>query len=124
MRKRLLLIASGLLLLMQAFAQSPQNITGKVVDTSTHQGMKNATVLLLAAKDSIMNQFARTDKDGAFTLKNVDTGNYVLLITYPEFADYVEKLHISNESPTKIGAITLVEKAHLLEDVIVRQQIV
>lgn len=123
MRKRLLLIASGLLLLMQAFAQSPQNITGKVVDTSTHQGMKNAAVLLLAAKDSIMNQFARTDKDGAFSLKNVDTGNYVLLVTYPEFADYVEKLHITNESPAKIGAITLVEKAHLLEDVIVRQQI-
>lgn len=123
MRKRILLLLTGTLLLMQAFAQSTGDFTGKIVDTSTHQGMKNATILLLNAKDSIMDQFARSDKDGAFTLKNVDTGAYVLLISYPEYADYVERLHITQDSKPGFGAITLVEKAHLLEDVIVKQQI-
>jgi len=123
MRKRLLLIFAGVLLLMQAFAQKTQTYEGKVLDTSTHQGLKNATVVLLNAKDSILAQFTRSGKDGAFQLKNVDTGAYVLLITYPEYADYVEKLHLTTESKSTIGSITLVEKAHLLEDVIVKQQI-
>ena len=124
MRKRLLLLVTGCILLcMHSFAQSSRNLTGKIIDTTSHEALKNATVLLLNAKDSIMDQFTRTDQQGAYQLKNVDTGDYVLLVTYPEFADYVEKLHITPGSQTALAAITLVEKAHLLEDVIVRQQI-
>ncbi|UAY55637.1 outer membrane beta-barrel family protein [Arachidicoccus terrestris] len=123
MRKKLLLILTGWLLLAHAFAQTPANLSGKVIDTSTHLGMKNASILLLHAKDSIMDQFTRSDKDGGFTLKNVDTGKYVLLICYPEYADYVEQLHITPDNKTTLGSITLVEKAHLLETVIVKQQI-
>ncbi|HTN37953.1 MAG TPA: outer membrane beta-barrel family protein [Arachidicoccus sp.] len=123
MRKRLLLSLCTSLLAMTVFAQQSTTLKGKIIDTSSHEHLENATIMLLAAKDSILQQYARSGKDGSFTLKGVDTGRYVLSVSYPEYADYVEQFYYKGDNAPDLSRITLVQKAHLLEDVIVKQQI-
>lgn len=122
MRKRLLCLITTVLTVFTAFGQTV-DLHGAIIDTSTHEGLSNATICLLYAKDSIMTQFARADKAGKFALKGVDTGKYVLLVSYPEYADYVEKLTVDGSAVPDLSKITMVQKAHLLEAVIVEQKI-
>lgn len=122
MRKRLLFLLTSVFTVLTAFGQTI-DLNGSVIDTSTHEGLTNATVCLLYAKDSIMTHFTRVGKDGKFSLKGVDTGKYVLLVSYPEYADYVEKLTVDGQTAPDLNKITMVQKAHLLEDVIVQQKI-
>jgi len=78
----------------------------------------------LRGKDSILVKFTRSDSKGNCELKGLDTGKYVLLITYPLYADYVEKLNIKDSSASMdLGTVPVILKANLLKEVIVRQTI-
>ena len=81
-------------LLMICFYTSAQkaSIKGVITDTSSKQNLSNTTISLLHAKDSILYKFTRSNEQGNFSLKNLESGTYVLLITYPQYADYVDEL--------------------------------
>lgn len=102
------------------FAQSTQ-IKGQVTDKEADSKMINASVSILRAKDSILVKFTRVTADGFFKINNAPFGDYILLITYPDYADYVETFKINETNPTKdFGKISLVSKARLLNEVIVK----
>lgn len=123
MKKTILLFLFCSCLLLQALAQSA-TIHGKVVDTSSGQNLNNATVLLLESKDSILQSFTRVNADGNFSFKNVDTGRYILLVSYPEYADFSQALDIrSKDTAANLGIVNLIQAAHLLKDVIVSQKL-
>lgn len=123
MKKTLLLFILCFCLLFQALAQSAA-IHGKVADTSSGENLKNATVLLLEAKDSMLQSFIRVNADGNFSFKNIDTGKYILLVSYPEYADFSQSLDIrSKDTAVNLGIVNLIQAAHLLKDVIVSQKL-
>jgi hypothetical protein len=66
------------------------SITGNVKDTSEKKSIVHATVLLLQQKDSIMVRFTRTDQNGHFILKNIPKGKFLLLTSFPKYADFVD----------------------------------
>lgn len=101
-----------------ASAQKP-SIKGVITDTSSKQNLANTSISLLRAKDSILVKFTRSNGNGNFVLNNLDTGNYVLLITYPQYADFVDKVTLTDTSHINVGQISMILKAHLLQDVIV-----
>lgn len=95
------------------------NIKGVVKDTSSFANVKNSVVALLTPKDSILQNFARVKADGSFALNHVKPGNYIMLITHPLFADYVEDVDISTSTST-LPLIALTPKSKLLEAVILK----
>jgi len=94
-------------------------INGKIKDTIDKKTLTNASVLLLRQTDSILIQYARTDKTGGFTLPAVPPGRYVLLVTFPAYADYADTLTLKDSSDITLPPIALVLKSKLLEEVVV-----
>jgi hypothetical protein len=123
MKKTLFLLITGLLFCFLANAQIA-TVKGIIRDTSSKENLYNTTISLLRSKDSILYKFTRSDTKGGFELKGLDTGKYVLLITYPLYADYVEVLNIKDSAAAMdLGTIPVILKANLLKEVIVRQTI-
>lgn len=65
-------------------AQDRYDVTGVVVD-SAGVGLQGATVVALTAADSTLTKFATANSDGAFTLRRVPVGDYILQITFVGF---------------------------------------
>lgn len=97
-------------------------IKGTVTDTLNKQNLPKATISLLQSKDSVLKYFTRSSSTGNFSLENVRQGKYIMLVTYPTYADYYDTLTI-NENMVNLGMVMLSTKAHLLSDVTVRQKI-
>jgi hypothetical protein len=120
MPKIYLLIA--LLVSAQAFSQQLK-ISGSVIDTSENKPLQNAVVSVIRPKDSVLVKFTRTKEDGTFFISHLRPSNYIVLITYPKYADFVEFTKDSTKSEFDFGMIPLTRKSQLLEAVIVKQQI-
>ncbi|NSL91202.1 outer membrane beta-barrel protein (plasmid) [Chitinophaga sp. Mgbs1] len=98
-------------------------IKGNVTDTLNHVKLSNAVVALLQAKDSILVTFTRSAATGNFQLDNIPAGKYLLLITYPSFADYVEPVTLSDTSVHNTGSIMLTLRSRLLHEVVIQQKV-
>ncbi|MES2646374.1 MAG: outer membrane beta-barrel family protein [Bacteroidota bacterium] len=116
MLKNLLLSLTVLLFAGPAFSQ--HTVKGTITDTSTHADLKNAVISLLRSKDSVLIKFSRVGEGGKFQVKNTPEGKYVLLISHPRFADYADVIEV--KEALDLGNISLLSKATILEDVIVR----
>ncbi len=110
------------LLIPAAFAQK-SSIKGTITDTLNKQNLHNAVISVLKQKDSVLIKFTRTDNQGNFELKNLQAGNYILLVSYPSYADYVEKISLEENKEKSFGMLPLITKANLLQEVIVKQRI-
>src|SRR6185436_20558882 len=108
-----------LIISIASFSQSA-SIKGTITDTSEKKNLGNAVITLLTKKDSILVKYIRSDKDGNFKIAQVDTGNYLLWITYPKFADFTEPLPVKSSSEIDLGAIAMTLKSVILQEVIVR----
>ena len=95
-------------------------LKGVINDTSSKQNLFNAVISLLRSKDSVLYKFTRSDGKGNFQLKNLDSGKYILLITYPQYADFADLLSLNNSAELDLGNVPMILKANLLKDVIVR----
>lgn len=102
-------------------AQQPV-LKGNISDTAAKQNLQHALITILRAKDSTLYKFGRADATGNFEIKNLAPGKYKVVVTYPSYADYVDDITVADKA-IELGKIGLITKAHLLEDVIVRQQI-
>ncbi|MBI2282160.1 MAG: outer membrane beta-barrel protein [Bacteroidetes bacterium] len=124
MRKLLTLfiLLAGMVSATTVFAQS-SSLKGTITDTLNKQNLSSAVISVLRAKDSVLVKFTRTGATGHFELKNLATGNYILMVTYPSYADYVEKISVEAGKDRDFGKLPLITKANLLQEVIVRQRI-
>src|ERR1700753_1563008 len=90
MKFTILLFACFLLCSLSIYAQSTYSVKGIIVDTTAKAKLKNASISVLNAKDSILRSFTRAGVDGSFSIGKLSKGNFILLVTYPGYADYVE----------------------------------
>lgn len=122
MRKYLLL-----LLILPAFGQfsfsQTVSIKGTVIDTTENRKLSNSVVSVLRKSDSVLVGFTRSNARGEFRIDRVKHGDYILLITYPKFADYVDFLKPGDSAELNIGNVILTPKSQLLKEVVVRQQL-
>lgn len=111
----------ALLASQSAFAQSTIFVKGQIKDSTEKINLANASVNLLRANDSVLLSSTRTDADGKFNFPSVPTGTYLLLVTYPKYADYIDKIQVEKELDLK--TIFINTKAHVLQEVIVRNTV-
>src|SRR5579871_859230 len=122
MKKLTALILLTIAISKTGFSQSA-SISGSIIDSSEKKNLTNSAVLILRKSDSVLTGFTRTDKQGNFSLKNLPSGKFIILITYPKYADYIDTIAIADSSEIKLGNISLTQKAQLLKEVVIRQQI-
>src|SRR5690349_18996808 len=102
------------------FAKAQQtSINGKIMDTLEKKPLTNAVVSLLKKSDSTLLKFSRSNSRGEFSLPEVNGGKYLMMITFPKFADFVEEIEVKDQ-PLQLGTIALTQKAQLLKEVVVR----
>ena len=111
------------LLTLVSFNVSAQGfiLKGTVRDTVDKKVLKNASIVLLNLKDSVLYKTTRTQDDGHFDLSEVNKGSYILMISYPQYADYLEKIELNESVDLKI--IPLNTKVHLLKEVIIKNTV-
>lgn len=104
-----------------AFSQPKYTIKGSVMDTVSGVPLVNTSITVLNAKDSTLVKFGRATSSGSFILNNLKSGQFILLVSYPEYADYVETFKLDSiKSEKDFGKLKMILKARLLEEVIVK----
>lgn len=102
-----------------AISQS-SSIKGSIRDTLDKKNLPHAVISLLRSSDSLLVKYSRSDNQGNFNISNIASGEYVLLITYPKFADYGDKITLVPSQVLDIGAVPLTQKSVLLQEVVIR----
>lgn len=98
-------------------------VRGTVVDTVSDIRLSQASIVLMQARDSMLYRFTRTDQEGGFLLDRLVAGEYLLMATYPEYADYVTRFTVDSTANTvDFGKVGLVLRAKLLEEVLVNRR--
>lgn len=96
-------------------------IEGNLSDSLSKIYNENAVVSILNQADSTLIKFTRSDEAGNFKIHSLLKGNYILLITYPKYADYVELFSLGTSDVHDFKKIYLNKKTTLLKEIIVRQ---
>jgi hypothetical protein len=102
-------------------AQSLHTIKGRTVDTASTAILSSASVAVLNAKDSTLVKFTRAAENGTFELTGIKNGKFILLVSYPQYADFVD--HFTLDSTTQVkdySKINLTGMAKILNDVIIK----
>ncbi|CAG4994611.1 hypothetical protein DYBT9275_01429 [Dyadobacter sp. CECT 9275] len=102
--KKILLLLSCCLLVLSANAQTGGRFTlkGTMADTAG-VGLPEATVMLLAPKDSSLVNFGRTGKDGSFEFKNLKRLPYILKVTYVGYVPFQHNVTPAEGDVTDLG---------------------
>ncbi|MAT56256.1 MAG: hypothetical protein CMN32_17435 [Saprospirales bacterium] len=120
---RTILLSIALLLFsFGLFGQQKMTVRGTVAD-STGSPLSAATVVLLQAQDSVMSAFAITGNDGAFVLKRVAPGEYLLQVSYVGYDVLFQPLSLTGgQQEVDAGTLVLKEAATDLETVEVKAE--
>ena len=120
-KKRTALLIFFLSFCLHSFSQRA-DLKGTVIDTSEKRNLYNSVVALLRPADSVLVSFARTDKLGNFTLQKLSPGKFIIMVTYPGYADYYDRVEITG-APIDLGKISLILKSQLLAEVMVKHKL-
>jgi len=123
MRKVLFLFFAICLFPLITFCQNGE-IKGRLTDSSTNENPANAVIAILRQQDSTLVKFSRSDKSGNFQIGQLDSGKYIVLITFPKYADYIDKFELQPKESFDLKTIYLTQKAKLLQEIIIRQSAV
>jgi hypothetical protein len=105
----------------KVYGQRSYTVRGNLTDTSTGTKLMNATIAVLRAKDSVLCGFTWNTNSTAFSVDKLPAGNYLLLVTYPGYADYTSNFRLdSTHADYDFGNITMMLKSKLLSEVIVK----
>ncbi|MEO7988002.1 MAG: outer membrane beta-barrel family protein [Chryseolinea sp.] len=115
------LILAFLLLTNIAVAQK-FSIKGQLKDDK-NVALPSATVMLLSAKDSSLVNFASSNVEGFFEMKNISRDSYLFKVTYVGLATFSKKIEPpENEPGVELGVITMKSKSQELEEVVIQAE--
>lgn len=116
------LLLSCLLLLTTtlSFAQT-YTVKGSIMDTVNMYPLTNASVTLMHAEDSVLENFTRAKEDGTFSLTVGTPGKYIMLTAFPGFVDFVDKIDVK-ESVTDLGELPMISRTHLMKEFVYTEQ--
>ncbi|MBA3827946.1 MAG: TonB-dependent receptor [Taibaiella sp.] len=120
--KRLIYLLSMVLCASVCNAQQ-FTIKGTIADTLNNLGLPYSSVTLIRASDSIMETHTRANEQGAFALHTDSAGKYLIMVTFPNFADYIDIVKLKDEKVVDLGNITMLSRSHLLKEFVLTQNV-
>ena len=104
-----------------SYGQNPYSVKGSVLDTVSNVPLLNTSIVILNSKDSTLVKYTRAGANGDFAINNLKEGKFILLVSYPDYADYVEHFTLdAAKSSLNFGRIRMMLTARLLQEVIVK----
>jgi hypothetical protein len=97
-------------------------IKGVALDTLNNIPQRSASVVLFYAKDSVIAAYTRTSPSGEFSINMVDSGSYIIRVSSPGFAEYLDVITLSKPL-TDIGIVPMVSNEHVLKEFVITRQI-
>ena len=122
MKKILFVLALALFSSYFTFSQQVV-LKGTVIDTTEKKNLTNSVVSILRKSDSLLLAFTRSDGLGNFKLKQLPAGKYLLMVTHPTYADFLEDVELSDSLQANPMKVMMTTKSQLLQEVIIRQQL-
>jgi hypothetical protein len=122
MQKILTLIVLLMTLSVAGLAQKKLSgsIKGKLVDTLYKETLSEATVTILNPVDSSVITYSISNSKGEFEIKDLDSGNYRLMITYSGYQPYSQRFSISSQlSAINLGSVNMERRNTTLAEVVV-----
>lgn len=104
----------------QAVFSQTSSIKGAIRDTSDKKNLPHAVISLFNNSDSVLVKFTRTDSSGSFNVANLEPGEYIMLVTFPKFADYSDKITMPANQQLDLGTLPLTPTSILLKEVVIR----
>lgn len=102
-------------------AQSLHTIKGRTIDTASTTILSGTSIAVLNAKDSTLVKFTRAAENGSFELSGIKNGKFILLVSYPKYADFVDHFTLDSTNLVKdYNKINLTGMAKILADVIIK----
>ena len=118
------LVALFVLISSATYAQNTYSIRGSAVDTAEKRMLHNTTIMVLNAKDSTLRKFTRAKGDGSFSIDNLAAGKFILVMSYPGYAEYAENFELDDKNPQRnFGKLSLTLASRLLHDVIIKGEV-
>ena len=114
MNVRIKHIITLFLVLFSAATTYAGNIFGKVVD-SEKEPLIQASVRLLAAKDSAYIKGGATNEQGRFRINNVKSGKYILQATYVGYEPTYKNITVGADN-LRVGEIVMNESSIMLKE--------
>lgn len=108
-------IVMVLALAMASVVANAAIVTGRVVDNA-QDPMIQASVSLLAVKDSAYVKGVATNSDGKFRLPDVRSGKYILQASYVGYAPTYKNITVGG-STLNVGDVVLEESSEMLKEV-------
>ena len=122
--KKLLLLALLFSCLIVTAQKYNGVVRGALKDSASKQGLNDATVSLLGAKDSSLISFTLSSNSGYFEIKNVPSGEYVALISYQGFNTMRKRLAITDKSPVAdLGSLLMIQNYKSMDEVVVKDEV-
>jgi len=119
MNIKYLILSAFFMLSCSAFAQNNHSVKGITTDTASKS--KVSTTITILRTDSIMQAFGYAGNDGAFTISGLPAGKYILLASFPEYADFSSPFTIGPAEPVHdLGNIYMTQLARLLKEAVVK----
>ena len=118
--KRILFMTILCLLTMAGFSQNFA-VKGHLSDSLSNKNYANAVVSILRQSDSTLLKFTRSNESGNFKITDLPTGQFILLVTFPTYADYVELFELAQADVLDFKKIHLSKKMTLLKEIIIKQ---
>jgi hypothetical protein len=111
------------LLLMTGLAAAGQtfSISGRLTDTE-NAGLPNATLLLLNAGDSTMVNYALSNLQGEFEIRDLPRNRYLLRITYVGYATLYRDVDPPAGALLDLGNIRMQDERTVLREVIIQEE--
>ncbi len=127
MRRKFLLILIPVAFLLAthiSFAQGKikGSVKGILVDTADRTSLSDATISVTPDSDSSNAEFAISDKKGAFLIRNLNPGNYRLLITFEGMKHVQKKFSITAANKDlDFGTLNMHKIDDILQEVVVQR---
>src|ERR1700722_13007491 len=98
------------------------SIRGKVVDSAGKQVLGDATVSVTPDRDSTEAEYAIADKSGNFGFRNLNPGNYRLLITFEGYRHISRRFTITAANKDiDLATINMQRATDILQEVVIQR---
>jgi len=103
------------------YAQQPYAVKGSLTDSAAGIKITDATISVLRAKDSTLCKFIWNHSSNNFSVPLKEGGNYILLVSYPGYADYTAAFSLDSSKPVyDLHGINMLLKSRLLTEVLIQ----
>ncbi|NIJ53026.1 TonB-dependent receptor [Dyadobacter arcticus] len=119
--KKILLLLFLCVSTWSAHAQTGGRFSLKgIISDSSGAVLPEATIMLLLPKDSSLVNFGRTNKEGAFELKNLKRISYIFKVSYVGFIPYQDDINPKDLETVDLGKIRMKVLQKELYEVVIK----